>query len=80
MPCSILSLDTMDIAGEQQYDVAHSMFKQRLSPNGEVDPHHPPLLPPLQPHALLATRPCSRISGAHMPAQCATGGGEGLEI
>jgi hypothetical protein len=47
MPCAILSLDTMDIAGEQQYDVAHTMFKQRL--NAKVCPRATPALDVLPP-------------------------------
>mmetsp|Transcript_57518 Transcript_57518/g.135342 ORF Transcript_57518/g.135342 Transcript_57518/m.135342 type:complete len:416 (-) Transcript_57518:75-1322(-) len=34
MPCSVISLDTMDISGEQQLDVAHSIFKQRIDAEG----------------------------------------------
>lgn len=32
---SDLSIDAMDVSGEQQIDLDHSMFKQRLSPEGE---------------------------------------------
>ena len=34
LPCSIISLDTMDISGEQHLDVDHDVYKQRLSSAG----------------------------------------------
>ena len=34
MPCSIISLDTMDISGEQHLDVDHDVYKQRLDAAG----------------------------------------------
>ena len=34
MPCSIISLDTMDISGEQHLDVTHEVYKQRLDEFG----------------------------------------------
>ena len=30
-----LSIDAMDVSGEHQLDVLHSIYKQRLSPEGE---------------------------------------------
>jgi len=34
MPCNVLSLDAMDISGEHQLDVLHTIFKRRLDENG----------------------------------------------
>jgi hypothetical protein len=34
MPCDVVSLDVMDVSGEQHLDVHHNIFKRRLSPSG----------------------------------------------
>ncbi|XP_058096761.1 uncharacterized protein LOC131242253 isoform X1 [Magnolia sinica] len=34
LPCSILSLDAMDISGEQHLDVRHDIIKKRIDANG----------------------------------------------
>ncbi|GAM20914.1 hypothetical protein SAMD00019534_040890 [Acytostelium subglobosum LB1] len=41
LPCTFLSLDAMDVSGEHQFDVAHNIFKKRLSPTGEPLPDAP---------------------------------------
>ena len=33
MPCDVVSLDVMDVSGEQHLDVHHNIFKRRLSPS-----------------------------------------------
>ncbi|KAH7921762.1 Sec1-like protein [Leucogyrophana mollusca] len=35
VPCYLLSLDIMDISGEQQRDISHNMLKKRLDQKGE---------------------------------------------
>ncbi|KAF9433667.1 Endoplasmic reticulum-Golgi intermediate compartment protein 3 [Entomortierella beljakovae] len=34
MPCYILTLDVMDVTGEHQSDISHSVFKVQLAPDG----------------------------------------------
>ncbi|OJA17193.1 hypothetical protein AZE42_00174 [Rhizopogon vesiculosus] len=34
VPCYLLSLDVMDISGEQQRDVSHNILKKRVTPTG----------------------------------------------
>ncbi|KAL5982156.1 hypothetical protein ACLOJK_016225 [Asimina triloba] len=36
LPCSIVSLDVMDISGEQHLDVRHDIIKKRIDANGNV--------------------------------------------
>ncbi|KAL5992353.1 hypothetical protein ACLOJK_013270 [Asimina triloba] len=36
LPCSTLSLDAMDISGEQHLDVRHDILKKRIDANGNV--------------------------------------------
>ncbi|KAL3830447.1 hypothetical protein ACJIZ3_019249 [Penstemon smallii] len=36
LPCSILSLDAMDISGEQHLDVRHDIIKKRIDAHGNV--------------------------------------------
>ncbi|CAN1236312.1 Endoplasmic reticulum-Golgi intermediate compartment protein 3 [Linum grandiflorum] len=36
LPCSILSIDAMDISGEQHLDVKHDIIKKRLDSHGNV--------------------------------------------
>jgi hypothetical protein len=35
LPCSVISLDVMDVSGEQELDVSHNVFKRRLDSKGE---------------------------------------------
>ena len=35
LPCELLTLDVMDVSGEQQVGVAHGVNKVRLSPHTE---------------------------------------------
>jgi hypothetical protein len=36
LACSVVSLDAVDISGEQHRDVRHNIFKRRLDPSGKV--------------------------------------------
>eukprot|EP00700_Malawimonas_jakobiformis_P000921 EC719857.1.p2 GENE.EC719857.1~~EC719857.1.p2 ORF type:complete len:99 (+),score=18.04 EC719857.1:77-373(+) len=36
--CGVVSVDVMDIIGEQQFDVEHTVLKRRLDQNGRVIP------------------------------------------
>ncbi|XP_051139244.1 uncharacterized protein LOC127257024 [Andrographis paniculata] len=36
LPCSMVSLDAMDISGEQHLDVRHDLIKKRIDANGNV--------------------------------------------
>lgn len=36
IPCSMLSLDLMDTAGEQQHNIVHDVVKSRLTPQGAL--------------------------------------------
>ncbi|KAF6162634.1 hypothetical protein GIB67_003180 [Kingdonia uniflora] len=36
LPCSILSLDAMDVSGEQHLDVKHDIIKKRIDANGNA--------------------------------------------
>jgi len=35
MPCELLTLDVMDVSGEQQHGVAHGVNKVRLQPQSQ---------------------------------------------
>lgn len=35
MPCALISLDVMDLAGQHQQDVMHNVFKRRIDMNGK---------------------------------------------
>lgn len=39
--CMYLSVDAMDVSGEQHIDVAHNIFKQRLNATGAIIPGEP---------------------------------------
>ena len=36
LPCSYLTVDAMDVSGDSQTDVAHSLYKTRLDLNGKI--------------------------------------------
>lgn len=36
IPCSLLSVDTMDIMGEQHFDIRHNISKKRINAHGHV--------------------------------------------
>ncbi|XP_038681806.1 endoplasmic reticulum-Golgi intermediate compartment protein 3-like [Tripterygium wilfordii] len=36
IPCSLLSLDAMDISGEQHFDIRHDIMKKRINAHGDL--------------------------------------------
>ncbi len=36
LPCAYMSLDAMDVAGQQQLDIEHNLYKRRLTPDGQA--------------------------------------------
>ncbi|RVW27985.1 Endoplasmic reticulum-Golgi intermediate compartment protein 3 [Vitis vinifera] len=36
VPCSVLTLDAMDISGEQHHDIKHDIVKKRIDAHGNV--------------------------------------------
>ncbi|KAE8729595.1 polymerase/histidinol phosphatase-like [Hibiscus syriacus] len=36
IPCTLLSVDTMDISGEQHLDIKHDIIKKRINAHGDV--------------------------------------------
>ncbi|XP_039006772.1 endoplasmic reticulum-Golgi intermediate compartment protein 3-like isoform X2 [Hibiscus syriacus] len=36
IPCTLLSVDTMDISGEQHHDIKHDIIKKRINAHGDV--------------------------------------------
>lgn len=36
MPCDVLSLDVQDVMGTHVVDIAGSLYKKRISPDGKV--------------------------------------------
>ncbi|KAK9451409.1 endoplasmic reticulum vesicle transporter-domain-containing protein [Limtongia smithiae] len=36
LPCELLTLDVMDVSGEQQTEVSHGIVKTRISPTGQI--------------------------------------------
>ncbi|XP_046865088.1 endoplasmic reticulum-Golgi intermediate compartment protein 3-like isoform X1 [Xenia sp. Carnegie-2017] len=40
LPCVYLSVDAMDVSGEQQIDVDHNIFKKRMDANGRAIDEH----------------------------------------
>ncbi|KAK6167933.1 hypothetical protein SNE40_021856 [Patella caerulea] len=66
MPCAYLSIDAMDVSGEQQIDVDHHLLKQRIDNNGVAiseTPEKPDLGDPSQKLVEVVTKPLD-------PARC----------
>ncbi len=64
MPCELLTLDVMDVSGEQQHGVAHGVNKVRLQPpskgGGVID------IKSLNLHDESASRICLQVFRPHL--------------
>ncbi|OQE84764.1 hypothetical protein PENNAL_c0026G01690 [Penicillium nalgiovense] len=72
LPCELLTLDVMDVSGEQQVGVAHGVNKVRLSPHNEggkvIDVQALELHSPSEAAKHLAPDYCGECGGATPPA------------
>ncbi|KAG0056096.1 hypothetical protein BGZ83_006357 [Gryganskiella cystojenkinii] len=69
IPCYILTLDVMDVAGEHQSDISHSVFKVQLQPDGtEIKRERSPNLGDSVPsHKEVDENYCGDCGGAMKP-------------
>ncbi|KAG0378767.1 hypothetical protein BGX24_002861 [Mortierella sp. AD032] len=70
IPCYILTLDVMDVAGDHQSDISHSVYKVQLSPDGsEVKRERAPNLGDTGPDPKeVGENYCGDCGGAEKPA------------
>ncbi|KAI8998364.1 endoplasmic reticulum vesicle transporter-domain-containing protein [Gaertneriomyces semiglobifer] len=68
VPCYLLSIDVMDVAGEHQNDIQSSVFKKRLDPNGKLIEEAKGEIGGTVPQAADGTAYCGSCYGAKPPA------------
>ncbi|ENH61183.1 hypothetical protein FOC1_g10015992 [Fusarium oxysporum f. sp. cubense race 1] len=85
MPCELLTLDVMDVSGEQQHGVMHGVNKVRLQPANQggavidIKSHCYGAQPPANARKAGCCQTCDEVREAYAQSSWAFGRGEGVE-